>query len=168
MATAFDTFPTYQRLALEGQIRDESMADIRTSVADVAIPFGRALYAGSTTTSQMGAVLPAAGGGFFLGISVRLTIASSLSVDPTAAGNFNGAGGYVAGRTVSRLSTGFIWVQTVDGATRGQQVYAVPATGQLTNSATGNILLPGCYFDSAAAAGGMAIVNVQGERPITA
>jgi hypothetical protein len=168
MATAFDTFPTYQRVALEGQIRDESMADIRTSVADVSIPFGRAMYAGNTGTSQMGAVLPAAGGGLFLGISMRLSIATALTIDPLATGNFAGAGGYVAGRTVSRVAYGFIWVRTIGGATRGQQVYAVPATGELTNVVTGNILLPGCYFDSPAAAGELAIMCVKGERAIAA
>lgn len=165
MATAFDTFPTYQRVALEGQVRDESMADLRTSVSEVNIPFGRALFAG---TSAMGAVLAKTGGGLFLGISMRLTIASALTVDPLVAGNFNGAGGYITGRTVSRVAHGFIWVRTVDGATRGQQAYAVPATGEITNSATGNILLPDCYFDSAAAAGELAILSVKGERQIAA
>lgn len=165
MATAFDTFPTYQRVALEGQVRDESMADLRTSVSEVNIPFGRALFAG---TSAMGAVLAKTGGGLFLGISMRLTIASALTVDPLATGNFNGAGGYITGRTVSRVAHGFIWVRTVDGATRGQQAYAVPATGEITNSATGNILLPDCYFDSAAAAGELAILSVKGERQIAA
>lgn len=165
MATAFDTFPTYQRVALEGQVRDESMCDLRTSVSEVNIPFGRALFAG---TSAMGAVLAKTGGGLFLGISMRLTIASAVTVDPLAAGNANGAGLYITGRTVSRVAHGFIWVRTVDGATRGQQAYAVPATGEITNAAAGNILLPDCYFDSAAAAGELAILSVKGERAIAA
>lgn len=165
MATAFDTFPTQQRVALVGQVRDLSMADMRTSVSEVNIPFGRAMFAGTTAK---GAVLAKTGGGLFLGISERLTIASALTVDPLVAGNFNGEGGYITGRTVSRCAHGFIWVRTVDGATRGQQAYAVPATGEITNAAAGNILLPDCFFDSNAAAGEVVELSVKGERIIAA
>lgn len=165
MATAFDTFPTYARQAIEGQIRDESMCDIRTSVSEVAIPFGRALFAG---TGAMGAVLAKTGAGLFVGISQRLVISSALTLDPAEAGNFNGFGGYIAGREISRVSTGAIWVKTLGGATKGQQAYAVPATGELTNSAAGNILLPECFFDSPAAAGELAILRVFGEKIIAA
>lgn len=167
MATAFDTFPTYARQAIEGQIRDESMCDIRTSVSEVTIPFGRALFAGSGTGS-MSAVLAKTGAGLFLGISQRLVISSALTLDPAAAGNFNGFGGYIAGREISRVATGAIWVKTLGGATRGQQAYAVPATGELTNSAAGNILLPECFFDSPAAAGELSILRVFGEKIIAA
>lgn len=165
MATAFDTFPTYGRQALEGQVRDESMADLRTSVSEVAIPFGRALMAG---TGPMGAVLAKTGGGLFLGISMRLVISSALTLDPNATGNFNGQGGYYLGREVSRVAYGPIWVKTLGGATKGQQAYAVPTTGELTNVATGNILLPDCFFDTPAAAGELAILRVMGERQISA
>jgi len=165
MATAFDTFPTYGRQAIEGQVRDESMCDIRTSISEVNIPFGRALFAG---TGPMGAVLAKTGAGLFVGISMRLVISGSLTVDPSAAGNFNGAGGYITGRTVSRVAHGPIWVKTLGGATKGQQAYAVPTTGEITNVVTGNILLPQCFFDSPAAAGELAILRVFGEKQIAA
>lgn len=165
MATAFDTFPTYARVALEGQIRDESMCDIRTSVSEVAIPFGRALFAG---TKEFGAVLAKTGGGLFVGISQRLFVSSALTQDPAAAGNFNGYGGYILGREVSRVATGAIWVKTLGGATKGQQAYAVPVTGEITNSAAGNILLPECFFDSPAAAGELTVLRVFGEKIIAA
>jgi hypothetical protein len=165
MATAFDTFPTYGRQAIEGQVRDESMCDIRTSISEVNIPFGRALFAGA---DPMGAVLAKTGAGLFVGISMRLVISASLTLNPASSGNFNGAGGYITGRTVSRVAHGAIWVKTLGGATKGQQAYAVPATGEITNVVTGNILLPQCFFDSPAAAGELAILRVFGEKQIAA
>ena len=39
MAIAFDTFDQYAGKAYEGQINDQSMADITSGVAEVAIPF---------------------------------------------------------------------------------------------------------------------------------
>nr|WP_312158300.1 hypothetical protein [Pseudomonas juntendi] len=162
MATAIDTFGQYAGRAFEGQINDRSMADVTSGVADVAIPFARAVVQGS---SEKRDALPGAGAAFFKGISVRKTVGVSSSyvtgsnANPT---NGNAVGGYRIGEEVTRVSRGRIWVKTLGGATVGQQVYALPTTGELTNAATaGNHLLPGCTFLTAAAAGELALMQVK-------
>ena len=76
MGIAIDTFGQYAGKAYEGQINDLSMADVTTAVASVAIPFARAVV--SAAVDKQGA-LPAAGAGFFLGISVRKPVGVSGS-----------------------------------------------------------------------------------------
>ncbi|HAL69290.1 MAG TPA: hypothetical protein DCP84_16660 [Pseudomonas sp.] len=168
MATAIDTFGQYAGKAFEGQVNDLSMADITSGVADVAIPFARAVVQGSGDKRD---ALPGAGAGFFKGISIRKTVGVSSSyVTGSAANptNGNAVGGYRIGEEVSRVSHGRIWVRTVDGATVGAQVYAKPTTGELTNAATaGNHLLQGCTFLTAAAAGELALMQVKALNPTT-
>lgn len=166
MATAFDTFDQYAGKAYEGQINDLSMADITSGVADVVIPFARAVVSGSAAKRD---ALPGAGAGFFLGISVRKTVGVSSSyISGQGNGTSNVVGSYRAGEETSRVSHGRIWVKTVDGATVGAQVYAKPTTGELTNAATaGNHLLQGCTFLTAAAAGELALMQVKAISPTT-
>jgi hypothetical protein len=160
MATAIDTFGQYAGKAFEGQINDLSMADVTSGVADVAIPFARAVVQGSGDKRD---ALPGAGAAFFKGISVRKTVGVSSSyITGQGQGSANVTGGYRIGEEVSRVSHGRVWVKTLAGATIGQQVYALPTTGELTNAATaGNHLLPGCTFLTAAAAGELALMQVK-------
>jgi hypothetical protein len=166
MATAIDTFGQYAGKAYEGQINDLSMADVTTGVADVVIPFARALVSGSAAKRD---ALPGAGVGFFLGISVAKTVGVSTSyVTGQGQGSTNLPGSYRVGEETSRVSHGRIWVKTLGGATKDQQVYAVPLTGELTNASTaGNHLLPGCFFLTSAAAGELALIQVKGLNPTT-
>lgn len=168
MATAIDTFGQYAGRAFEGQINDLSMADITTLVADVAIPFARAVIVGSAAKRGQ---LPLAAASTFMGISVRKTVGVSSSYVTGSANNVNNGnvvGTYRIGEEVSLVSHGRIWVRTVDGATVGQQVYAKPNTGELTNLATaGNHLLQGCTFLTAAAAGELALMQVKAINPTT-
>ncbi|WP_434706670.1 hypothetical protein J3Q07_16435 [Pseudomonas sp. D4-18] len=160
MATAIDTFGQYAGKAFEGQINDLSMADITTAVADVVIPFARAVVVGSAAKRGK---LPVADAALFLGISVRKPVGVSGSY-MTAQGVDNGnlVGGYRIGEEVSLVSHGRIWVKTLAGATVGGKVYALPTTGELTNAATaGNHELVGCSFLTAAAAGELALVQVK-------
>ncbi|MCQ1989659.1 MULTISPECIES: structural cement protein Gp24 [Pseudomonas] len=162
MATAIDTFGQYAGRAFEGQINDLSMADITTLVADVAIPFARAVIVGSAAKRGQ---LPLADAATFMGISVRKTVGVSSSYVTGSANNVNNGnvvGTYRIGEEVSLVSYGRIWVRTVDGATVGAQVYAKPTTGELTNADTaGNHLLPDCTFLTDAAAGELALVQVK-------
>ncbi|MGO3542332.1 MAG: structural cement protein Gp24 [Pseudomonas helleri] len=166
MGIAIDTFGQYAGKAYEGQINDLSMADVTTVVGAVAIPFARAVV--SAVADKQGQ-LPAAAAGFFLGISVRKTVGVSSSyVTGQANDSGNQVGAYRANEEVSVLSTGRIWVKTLDGATKGAQVYAVPLTGELTNKATaGYHLLPGCVFKTTAAAGELALVQVKSDATTT-
>lgn len=168
MATAFDTFGQYAGRAFEGQINDLSMADVTTVVADLAIPFARAVVTGSAAKRGK---LPLAAAILFLGISVRKTVGVSSSYitgDTANPANGNAVGGYRLGEEVTLVSHGRIWVKTLGGATVGQQVYALPTTGELTNAATaGNHLLPDCTFLTAAAAGELALMQVKAINPTT-
>lgn len=160
MATAIDSFGQYAGKAFEGQINDLSMADVTTGVADVVIPFARAVVSGSAAKRD---TLPGAAAGFFLGISVRKTVGVSSSyITGQGQGSANVSGSYRIGEETSRVSHGRIWVKTLGGATVGAQVYALPTTGELTNTATaGNHLLQGCTFLTAAAAGELALIQVK-------
>ena len=166
MGIAIDTFTQYAGKAYEGQINDLSMADVTTAVATVAIPFGRVVV---SDTADRSGKLPAAGAGFFLGISVRKPVGVSGSyLTGQVSDSGNAVGGYRINEEVSLLATGRIWVKTLAGATKGAQVYAVPLTGELTNAATaGNHLLPGCVFKSTAAAGELALVQVKSDVTTT-
>lgn len=161
MATAIDTFGQYAGKAFEGQIEDLSMADITTSVGAVAIPFARAVFSG---VGEKQSVLPGSTAGFFLGISIRKTVGVSSSYVTGSSSNVNNGnvvGAYRIGEEISQVSHGRIWVRTVDGATKDQQAYAKPTTGELTNVATGNHLLQGCFFRSNAAAGELVRLQVK-------
>lgn len=167
MATAIDTFGQYAGKAFEGQIEDLSMADITTSVGSVAIPFARAVFSGA---GEKQGVLPGAAAGFFLGVSVRKTVGVSSSYVTGSASNpanGNAVGSYRIGEEVSQVSHGRIWVRTVDGAVKDQQAYAKPLTGEFTNVASGNHLLPGCFFRSTAAAGEIVRLQVKALNPTT-
>ena len=166
MGIAIDTFGQYAGKAYEGQINDLSMADITTAVATVAIPFGRAVV---SDTADRSGKLPAAGAGFFLGVSARNSVGVSGSyITGQSSDNGNVVGGYGIGEEASLLAHGRIWVKTLAGAVKGTQVYAVPLTGEITNAATaGNHVLAGCTFLTAAAAGEMVLVQIKAIAPTT-
>ena len=166
MGIAIDTFGQYAGKAYEGQINDLSMADVTTAVASVAIPFGRVVV---SDTADRSGKLPAAGAGFFLGISVRKPVGVSGSyLTGQVSDSGNAVGGYRAGEEVSLLAHGRIWVKTLAGAVKGAQVYALPTTGEITNAATaGNHVLAGCTFLTAAAAGELVLVQIKAIAPTT-
>lgn len=159
MATAFDTFNQYASIAFNGQVNDLSMADLETFVAEGSadIPYGRALTIG--TAPKSGALIGAAAA-LFLGINVMRPV----SVQGAYPGAGNPPGASKIGQEATNITYGRVWVTTVAGATRGQPVYAVPGTGEITNAATaGNHLIPGARFLTDASAGGIALVQLQGK-----
>lgn len=153
MATAFDTFDQYAFGHYPGQIEDRSMADVVSRVASgSAIGYGL----GVIDTGIRDAALPTG-----TDVSTGITVRESMRDNP--AGD-NPVAVYPQDHEMSVIRVGRVWVSTVDGAAIGEQVYVVPATGALTNdAATGtNIALAGAVFKSAAAAGGMALVQLNG------
>lgn len=159
MAVAFDTFNQYASIAYEGQVNDLSMADLETFVAEgaAAIPYGRALIPGTAPKSGK---LPAAAAALFIGINVMRPVAVAGAYPGTG----NPVGASAIGMEATNITYGRVWVKTLGGATRGQPVYALPTTGEITNAATaGNHLLPGARFMTDAAANGMALVQLQGK-----
>ncbi|PYY71231.1 hypothetical protein CRX42_07390 [Pseudomonas jessenii] len=166
MGIAFDTFTQYAGKAYEGQVNDLSMADITTAVVTAAVPFGRAVV---SDTADRSGKLPAAGAGFFLGISARKPVGVGGSyLTGQSSDNGNIVGGFRAGEEASLVAHGRIWVKTLAGAVKGTQVYAVPLTGEITNAATaGNHVLAGCTFLTAAAAGELVLVQIKAIAPTT-
>lgn len=151
MATAFDTFDQYAFGHYPGQIEDRSLADIVSLVATESdIGYGL----GVIQTGERTAELPT-GTDVSSGITVRETVRDNdASDDPE----------YQEGRAMSVIRVGRAWVTTVDGAAYGEDVYVVPDTGALTNTAASgtNIQLPNATFKSAAGAGELALVQLNG------
>lgn len=162
MAIAFDTFNQYASVAFEGQVHDQSMADLETFVAEGAadIPFGRALVVGAAMSAGK---LPAAAAAYFIGVNVLRPVAVGGQYPGTTLQN-NPVGVSRIGMEATNITYGRIWVKTIGGSTRGQQAYAVPNTGEITNAATtGYHLLPGARFLTDTAAGGIALLQLHGK-----
>jgi hypothetical protein len=151
MGTAFDTFNQYSDTAIEGQLQDRELADVVSLVAlNSDIGYGLGVYQASYQEAE----LPT-GAEVSSGITVRETLHDNPSgSNPTPI--------YEEGETMSVLRVGRIWVNTVDGAAPGDDVYVVPSTGALTNSSTNNIQLPNASFISTASAGELALVQLNG------
>lgn len=155
MATAFDTFDQYSFGHFEGQIEDRSLADVVSRAAEGSdIGYGLAVI----DTSIRSAKLPT-------GSEVSTGITARESVRDNAAGD-NPDPVYPQDHEMSVVRVGRIWVATVDGASFGDDVYVVPDTGELTNTDDGgtNIQLPNAAFKSAASAGGIALVQLDGNQ----
>lgn len=160
MGVAFDTFNQYAGKAYEGQVHDLSMADLTSGVALTEIPFARALFAGTEKDSVQ---LPGNLMGLFMGFSIRQVVGVSSSY-LTGSNSVNGnlIGSYRENEEVTILSTGRLFVKTVDGATKGGQVFVKPNTGEVTNSTNpGNHLLAGCLFLDDAIAGEIVEIQVR-------
>ena len=153
MATAFDNFDQYADLAYEGQVADRGNVDIVSRVANGSdINYGRAVR----DIDQRAARLPT-GSEVSHGITVRETVRDNPAGDnPTPV--------YPQGEAMSVMREGRMYVATVDGAAVNDSVYVVPDTGELTNDAAGgtNIQLAGAAWKSAANAGGIALVQLNG------
>jgi len=153
MATAFDTFNQYADRAYPGQLQDRGMADVVSLVAVGSdIGYGVAVREVSENTAQF-----ATGSEVSHGITVRESMHDNPAGD-------NPEPVYAENETMSVLRVGRIVVATVDGAAFGDDVFVVPDTGELTNTANTatNIQLANAQFKSAAGAGELAVVQLNG------
>lgn len=153
MGIAHDTFNQYALTHYPGQLEDRGMADVVSRVAQGSdIGYGL----GVIDTDVRSAKLPT-GAEVSTGITVRETVRDNDA-------GTNPAPIYDQDHEMSVLRVGRIWVETVDGAAVGDSVYVVPDTGAITNTAGGgtNIQLPNAAFKSAANAGEMALVQLNG------
>ncbi|MEQ1716253.1 MAG: hypothetical protein ABL907_09760 [Hyphomicrobium sp.] len=126
--------------AREGMVANSVDFDIISRNCETAnVGFGRAMVQGAAAE---GVALGAAG--FFLGVTVRNP---ALRVDNNDQ--------YQIGDGVALLSRGAMWVVSVAACVAGNPVYRT-ATGTLTPTAAGNTLVDRAYFETAAAAGGLA------------
>lgn len=153
MATAFDNFDQYADVAYEGQVADRGNVDIVSRVANGSdINYGRAVR----DIDQRSARLPT-GSEVSHGVTVRETVRDNPAGDnPTPL--------YPQGEAMSVMREGRMYATTVDGAAVNDSVYVVPDTGELTNtdSSGTNIQLSGAAWKSAASAGGIALVQLNG------
>lgn len=84
----------------------------------------------------------------FLGVTL-----GTYAPQPQADGSYIDS--YPQRANVPVLTSGSIWVVPAVNVADGDQAYATPA-GALTNVATGNVIMTDWFFDTTAAAGGLA------------
>lgn len=153
MGTAHDTFDQYAIGHYEGQIEDRSLADVVSRLAKGSdIGYGLA----TIDINNREARLPTGSE-----VSNSITVRETVRDNPAGS---NPTPVYPQDTEMSNIRVGRIWVTTVDGAAFGDDVYVVPDTGELTNDpASGtNIQFPNAAFKSDAAAGELALVQLNG------
>ena len=155
MATAFDTFDQYGIGHYAGQVEDMGLADIVSRAASGSdIGYGL----GVIDVDQRSAALPT-DSEVSNGITIRESVRDNEAGD-------NPSTVYPEDHEMSVIRVGRVWVSTVDGADVGEDVYVVPATGAITNDDDDgtNIQLPNAAFKSAAGAGELALVQLDGNK----
>lgn len=150
MATTQDTFSQYADIGYHGQQNTDFPSWIGSYHAEGgSIPFGVAVSFG---TEDHQALLGGATAAVLIGVTVR-----TQSVENTIAGDSE----YAEDRVMSVMEKGRMFVTVSDGATRGDPVYVVPATGEIVSTATDNVALTGARFVRAAAAGEVAEIEIK-------
>lgn len=137
-------YPANIDAARVGMIANTLDSDIISGSCEVAdVPFGVAVIQGAAAD---GFTLGAAG--FFRGITVRDTTLPPQNADK-----------YQVGSGISAMTRGPIWVTTLAACVAGNPVYR-NAAGALTPTAAGSTLIERCYFETAAAANGLARIRL--------
>lgn len=110
--------------------------DVASKVVETdAVPFGLAVGAGTADGSVT------LGGAGYIGI--------------TLADKAQTADEYPVGVMAGVIRKGTVWVTAGAAVTPADTVYFVPATGVITNVATGNTAIPGAKFETTAASGAL-------------
>jgi len=150
MSVTQDTFSQYAGIGFHGQQNTDFPSWISSQHAEGgAIPFGVAVSFG---TADHQAKLGGASSGVLIGVTVR-----TQAVENNAAGESV----YRQDQAMSVMQKGRMYVTVADGATRGAQVYVVPATGELVSTATDNVALTGARFVRACAAGEVSEIEIK-------
>jgi len=150
MSVTQDTFSQYSGIGFHGQQNTDFPSWISSQHAEGgAIPFGVAVSFG---TADHQAVLGGASSGVLIGVTVR-----TQALENNAAGESV----YRQDQAMSVMQKGRMYVTVADGATRGAQVYVVPATGELVSTAANNVALTGARFVRACAAGEVSEIEIK-------
>lgn len=121
----------------------ETQNRITRTIEDAAgIAFGKAAFRGVGDHGTVGT--PTAGA--LLGITIAH---EALALLPTAT-----ADTFLQFASVPIMTQGVIWVLAGAAVADNEQAYVTPA-GAFTNSAAGNVILPGWVFDTTAASGAL-------------
>ena len=125
---------------VEGMIANSEKSNIVSRVVETAagIGFGKVAVRGTADNQIKVAEADAA----YLGITVRDTTQLQDS--------------YLQYGTAAVMTKGVIVVQASVAVAQGDAVHFVPATGVLTNVATGNTAIPGATWDSSTSGAGLA------------
>lgn len=150
MAITQDTFSQYAGIGYHGQQNTDYPSWIGSYHAEGGpIGFGVAVGFG---TGDGQAKAGGAASSDLIGVTVR-----TQAVENSAAGESE----YAENQAMSVMEKGRMYVAVSDGATRGAQVYVVPATGEIVSTATDNIALTGARFLRTAAAGEITEIEIQ-------
>lgn len=152
------------RAAIEGLQANLSLNDVQAKIAEMIIPFGRAVVRGTTDNAVD---LPATSGDLFAGISVlRYGAENPLvapGIDPSSLTE------YQQFDAMAVLATGYIWVFTEENVTPGAPVYyRYAANGgntelgrfRTTDDTGFTTLLAGATFETTTLAGELALVRL--------
>lgn len=148
--TAFDTFDQYAFGHYPGQVEDMGLQEIVTRLAIGSdIGYGLAV----SDIDNRSASLVSDDYTNPTGITVRESVRDNNSDDTPV---------YPEDHEMSVMRVGRIWVTVADGATAGDPVYVDPDDGSIVSTAYGNTQFPNATFKTTAAAGELALVQLNG------
>jgi hypothetical protein len=145
MAIAQNTYDDIPAVGYAGMVANgETSNRISRTIQDVAgIGFGKAAFRG--TGDHDCTATPTAGD--LLGITIAHEVLGILAGES--------ADVFPRYSNVPIMTLGVIWVLTAVAVNDKEQAYVTPA-GAFTNSSSGNVILPGWFFDTSTAAAGLA------------
>lgn len=144
------------------------MAVLQTTYTDQVAPGYAGMVANGETSNRPSRTIEDAGGIGFGKAAFRGVGDHGITATPTA-GAFMGitiaheALGLIAGQTpdvypqyanVPLFTLGVVWVQAAVAVNDGEQAY-VTSAGAFTNASSGNVILPGFFFDTTTAGAGL-------------
>jgi hypothetical protein len=139
--------------AYEGMIADSREQNILSMQLETAAGIGFGKVAVQGTADKQ--VRVSAAGRAFRGVTV------SSHFGGFSAGLQGTKDTYDQYETIPVMDRGSIWVLASVAVAVGDPVYYVPATGVLTNVATGNTLIPNAKWESSTTGAGLAIIDLR-------
>jgi|AACY02.16.fsa_nt_gi hypothetical protein len=140
-------YTLYPARAFAGGIENPSICELRCAFVETGpIGFAKPIARGTTENT----IVAAAAAADFIGITRR-------SVTP--ASSAPGLDDYAQGQPADYIQRGFIWVTVDEAVTVGAAAGFDPATGNFVLAATGEAI-EGGVFETAAAAGGLALLRI--------
>lgn len=150
-------YPGTQPAGFPGLLADLRDQLVESFAAEGAIPFGRAVLAGTDKQKQV--VLAEAGGAVFRGVSVH-THAYGSATDPA---------GYADTQTVNVLRRGMIWVEVTEAVDIDDPAFYINApgsgdeadAGKFTDTDDGtSVAVPSGVFRSSTDGAGLALLEI--------
>ncbi len=145
------TYPIYRRKGLEGQLYDQSSADIVSKVIETVagVSFGRVVSRGTDPSRQADL-----GGTAFLGIALRDLAKEGAANTGAIQWNFS--------EVAAVLREGYVWVAVPSGCTAGDAAKYNTSTGIIDSGAAGagEAGIGAASFETTASAGELAVLRI--------